>query len=133
MTMIGGFSRGAGWPVRDGLGLSLQELERIVAVEWFEVIGLSASCDRHLDLLSFTLTRLRQGLHAIRALGFWWAERSLFGRPGLLALVGADATAGGAFEALREARAAQGPVTLDAGQCRTPEAGWGVPSTGSGL
>ena len=102
MTMIGGFFRGAGWQVRDGLGLSLQELERIVAVEWFEVIGLSASCDRHLDLLSFTLTRLRRA-SCNPGVGFLVGGAQFVGRPNLLALVGADATAGDAYEALREA------------------------------
>jgi len=102
MTMIGGFFRGAGWQVRDGGGLSLQELEQIVSVEWFEVIGLSASCDRHLDLLSFTLTRLRRA-SCNPGVGFLVGGAQFVGRPGLVTLVGADATAGDAHEALREA------------------------------
>jgi methanogenic corrinoid protein MtbC1 len=102
MTMIGGFFRGAGWQVRDGLDSSLQELERIVAVEWFEVIGLSASCDRFLDLLSFTLTRLRRA-SCNPSVGFLVGGAQFVERPGLMTLVGADATAGDAHEALREA------------------------------
>jgi len=102
MTMIGGFFRGAGWQVRDGVGLSLQELEQIVSVEWFEVIGLSASCDRHLDSLTFTLGRLRQA-SCNPGVGFLVGGAQFVDRPGLLTLVGADATAGDAHEALREA------------------------------
>jgi len=102
LTMIGSFFRGAGWQVRDGLGMSLQELERIVSVEWFEVIGMSASCDVHVDLLSFTLGRLRRK-SCNPGVGFLVGGALFVERPSLVSVVGADATATDAYEALRQA------------------------------
>jgi len=102
LTMIGSFFRGAGWQVRDGLGLSLQELERIVSVEWFEVIGMSASCDVHIDLLSFTLGRIRRK-SCNPGVGFLVGGPLFVEQPSLVSVVGADATAADAYEALRQA------------------------------
>ena len=103
LMIVGGFFRGAGWAVRESQGMTLAELEKLVAVEWFEVIGLSASCDRHIDLLSLTLTRLRRR-SCNPAVGFLVGGAQFAQRPSLVQLVGADATAVDASDALLQAQ-----------------------------
>jgi len=102
LTMVGAFFRGAGWMVHEGLGLSIEQLEQLVAVEWFDVIGMSASCDRHLDLLSLTLSRLRKS-SCNPAVGCLVGGAQFVLRPHLVELVAADATAVDANEALKQA------------------------------
>lgn len=103
LMIVGGFFRGAGWAVRESQGMTLAELEKLVAVEWFEVIGLSASCDRHIDLLSLTLARLRRR-SCNPAVGFLVGGAQFAQRPSLVQLVGADATAVDASDALLQAQ-----------------------------
>jgi methanogenic corrinoid protein MtbC1 len=82
----------AGWQVWDHFPASGDELVDLVRGERFDVIGLSASCDRWLDALAPTIQSIRRASRnqAIRVMvgGQLFTER-----PELVTYVGADGTA----------------------------------------
>ncbi len=60
MFMVAEFFRRAGWDVIDGPVVSAAELTDTVARNWFEVIGLSLSCDRGLDAMAALVREIRR-------------------------------------------------------------------------
>jgi MerR family transcriptional regulator, light-induced transcriptional regulator len=60
MFMVAEFFRRAGWDVIDGPVVSSAELTDALARNWFEVIGLSLSCDRGLDAMAALVREIRR-------------------------------------------------------------------------
>lgn len=93
----------AGWQVRQERGASKAVLVQATRRYWFDVVGLSASCEDRLDALAEMIHTMRRGSRnpAVRVL----VGGSLFTcRPELAALVGADATAFDGRQAVRQAQ-----------------------------
>lgn len=103
LAMVAGLFRHAGWHVRQERGVSNTVLVQAIRRDWFDVVGLSASCEDRLDTLAETIRLIRRGSRNpdIQVL----VGGSLFtGRPELAALVGADATAFDGRQAVRQAQ-----------------------------
>ncbi|MCU0937828.1 MAG: cobalamin B12-binding domain-containing protein [Burkholderiaceae bacterium] len=60
MFMVAEFFRRAGWDVIDGPVVSGAELTDALARNWFEIIGLSLSCDRGLDAMAALVREIRR-------------------------------------------------------------------------
>lgn len=103
LAMVAGLFRRAGWQVRQERGVSDPVLVQIVRHDWFDAVGLSASCEDRLPALAETIRRIRRGSRnrAVRVL----VGGGLFTcKPELAALVGADATASDGHQAVRQAQ-----------------------------
>ncbi len=104
LAMIAGLFRHAGWQVQQERGTSNTVLVQAIRRDWFDVVGLSASCEDRLDALTEAIRTVRRRSRnpAIRVL----VGGNLFTcRPELAALVGADATAFDGRQAVRQAQA----------------------------
>lgn len=102
VTLVAEFFRRAGWDVATGPAISSGELVSIVRREWFAMVGLSASCESHLDVLASTIRAVRRAARN-RSIGIMVGGRLFVERPEMVALVGADATAGDARQAPQQA------------------------------
>jgi methanogenic corrinoid protein MtbC1 len=92
LVMVGEFFRRAGWEVASGPVPSRQELAQRVAGERFALVGLSVSCERHLDLVATSIRAVRRASRN-RAIGVMVGGPMFLENPELARLVGADATA----------------------------------------
>jgi MerR family transcriptional regulator, light-induced transcriptional regulator len=101
LVMVGEFFRRAGWDVWSGPGSS-KELVEMVRAEWFAVVGLSMSCGTRLDTLASAIRAIRRA-SLNPAIGVMVGGRVFATHPQLVALVGADATAGDASQAVERA------------------------------
>lgn len=97
--MVEEFFRRAGWDVWGELSLSHDELMALVRREWFDVVGLSASCDVLPERLASTIQSLRLASRN-SGVGILVGGRLFLDRPDVVALVGADATALDAAQAV---------------------------------
>lgn len=101
LAMVAAFVRAAGWDVRREGDASAAELEALVAAEWFDVVGFSASSVNVVDRLTRQIQELRAASlndHVSVIVG--GAIYSQFQTPGdLAARVGADAAASDARHA----------------------------------
>jgi methanogenic corrinoid protein MtbC1 len=84
--------RRAGWDVSDELPTSSGELVAMVRGERFDVIGLSASCERWLDALASNIRSIRRA-SCNRAIVVMVGGQLFSECPELVARVRADATA----------------------------------------
>jgi MerR family transcriptional regulator, light-induced transcriptional regulator len=102
------FTRG-GWSVERAGDASTRSLMATAAGEWFDLVGLTVSCDCHTATLPSVISGLRGVSHnpAVRVMvgGRVFAEN-----PALAQKVGADGTANDAREALSVAAALVAPV-----------------------
>jgi methylmalonyl-CoA mutase cobalamin-binding subunit len=60
LFMVAEFFRRAGWDVVDGPVVSAADITRAVSRSWFEVLGLSLSCERGLDSMAALIRDVRR-------------------------------------------------------------------------
>jgi methanogenic corrinoid protein MtbC1 len=99
VSMLAGFFRRAGWSVATGPFATERELVAAVRRESFDMIGLSVSAVGLLDGLGLLLRRLRRASRH-RGLRIMVGGPALAARPEAASLLGADATATDAPEAV---------------------------------
>lgn len=92
LYMVAEFFRRDGWTVTIGPPGTSHRLVEKVRKEWFAVLGLSLSCDDHVDNLAKVIRVIRQNSRN-RSIGILVGGRVINDRPELVRLVGADATA----------------------------------------
>ena len=112
MSMVASFFQRAGWGGWSGVPGSTSDLVRMVRDGHFAIVGFSASCHRRMDALSGAIRAVRRASmnRGIRIM----VGGPLFAlQPGLVALVGADATATDGRQAVLQA---QNLLTLIPGQ-----------------
>ncbi len=102
-VIVAEFFRRAGWDVWDDPGASKEEIVRIVRSEWFSVVGLSVSCEQHLDGLASVIRAIRRASRN-PAIGILVGGQPFIERPERVALVGADATAADGRQATLQAQ-----------------------------
>lgn len=101
LVMVAEFFRRNGWDVWNGAAPT-GDLADMVGQEWFDLIGFSMSCENRLGALATAIRAVRRGscnVHIIVLVG----GRAFVARPELATLVGADATAPTAPEAVARA------------------------------
>lgn len=103
LLMVAEFFRRAGWDVWGEAPLSRAELVQAVRDSWFALVGLSASCDGRVETLASTIRAVRRASRN-RAIGVLVGGPLFARQPELVALVGADATATDARQAVHQAR-----------------------------
>ena len=90
LNMAADFFRRAGWNVASGMSPRLDGLQALVRARHFDVVGFSASCDRHAEMLA-------RGLHGVRQASINTRVVTMVGgplcgsHPGLVTQLGADA------------------------------------------
>ena len=92
LAMVADFFRRAGWTVWSGVVASRADLARMVRTQAFDLVGFSASCDRHLDALIACIRAVRDA-SGNRAVGVMVGGPVFVEHPEIATLVGADATA----------------------------------------
>jgi methanogenic corrinoid protein MtbC1 len=102
LFMLGELFRRAGWGVWSEPIASSGELLEVVRREWFEIVGLSVSCETRLDGLASAILSVRR-VSRNRAVGVMVGGRVFVDQPELVASVGADATATDGRQALNRA------------------------------
>jgi methanogenic corrinoid protein MtbC1 len=102
-VIVAEFLRRAGWDVWDDPGASKEEILRIVRKEWFAVVGLSVSCEQHLEGLSSVIRAIRRASRN-PAVGVMVGGKPFIDSPDRVALVGADATASDGRQAALQAQ-----------------------------
>ena len=60
VSMVARFFHNAGWNVRSDMSPTMEDLARLMRTTYFDIVGLSASCDRQIEPLSRTLRTVRQ-------------------------------------------------------------------------
>lgn len=98
ISMVAEFFRRARWDVTTGAPVARDELIRTVRSQWFSVVGLSVSCEVQVEALASTIRLIRRASRN-PAVGIMVGGPIFVMNPGLVALVGADATATDAREA----------------------------------
>lgn len=103
MYMVAEYFRRAGWDVIDGPMASAADVVAAVSRNWFEIVGLSLSCDRGLDAMAALIRDIRRSSRN-GALGII-AGGSVFNEhPDAVLRVDADVSAADAREALDAAQ-----------------------------
>ena len=92
LTIVAEFFRREGWTVWSGPIAGGNELAKMVRNEWFAVVGFSLSCESRLPALTKCIRTVRRTSRN-PAVGVMVGGPALAGRPELVALAGADATA----------------------------------------
>ena len=103
LFMVAEFFVRDGWEVHVGPPLSDEQLLADVRTEWYDIVGFSVSCDSRLDHLKREIRRVRQASKNQKVL-ILAGGRAFNENPGLLARVGADASAANAELAPGRAR-----------------------------
>jgi MerR family transcriptional regulator, light-induced transcriptional regulator len=113
LLIIEEFFRRAGWRTWCEPGGSAEEVAQLVSAQWYDVIGLSVSCDSHLDQVSAIVTSVRRSSKnpAIRVM---IGGQLLIANPELALSLGADVTA---FDGADAVAIAEGAVTQLEGRC----------------
>lgn len=105
-----------GWQTDRMSEASLPDILERVASEWFDLVGLTVSCDCHMGALSALIAAIRSGSRNDRVCvmvgGRIFAEN-----PGLAAQVGADGTAPDAKKAVQVAAQLLGAVQREVTAC----------------
>lgn len=91
LSMVAEFFVRAGWQVAGGQGADRDEAADLVSREWFDVVGFSVGSEARLDLLTASVTAVRQ-MSCNRDIGVLVGGPIFVRNPELVALVGADAT-----------------------------------------
>ncbi len=100
--MVAEFLRRAGWDVSSEPGAMRKDVLDLVRREQFSVVGLSASCERHIEPLASTIRALRnESLN--HSVGIMVGGQIFIEHPELVSYVGADATAADSREAVDQA------------------------------
>jgi methanogenic corrinoid protein MtbC1 len=102
LSMVEEIFRCAGWDVCGGLMSSKQNLPSLVNQEWFDAAGISAGSECRLDALTNCICAIRaESLN--QRIGILVGGPFFIGHPELVSVVGADSTAGDAWQAVSEA------------------------------
>lgn len=99
LFMIGEFMRRAGWDAWTGPLPADKDLKALISYGNFSVVGISASSDRRLALLTKTIATVRR-LTGDRSLCIMVGGSLFSSNPSLVAEVGADGTAADAKQAI---------------------------------
>jgi len=102
-VIVAEFFRRAGWDVWDDPGASKEEIVRIVRSEWFSVVGLSVSCEQHIEGLASVIRAIRRASRN-PSIGIMVGGQPFIDHPERVALVGADATASDGRQATLQAQ-----------------------------
>ncbi len=102
LLMVGEFFRRSGWDVWSAPWSSRDDMLTMVQHQWFPVVGLSISCDRHLDELTRGIQRIRKESRN-ESVGIMVGGPLVLDHPEVVARVGADATATDARDAAVQA------------------------------
>lgn len=102
VLMLGEFFRRSGWDVWTQSAVNDAGLLDAVRSAWFDVVGVSVSCDARLDVVRKTLGSVRR-VSRNPTIGVMVGGRVFVDEPGLVASVGADATAVDALDAVMQA------------------------------
>jgi len=102
LGMVADAFREGGWCVRSGPAVSRQKLLRLVRDEWFDVVGLSVTSERHLKNLSASIRAIRAAScnHQVYIM---LGGRAIIENQERTRFLGADATARTAHQALEDA------------------------------
>lgn len=103
VSIVEEFMRRAGWETTCVPGADVEELGRIVRREWYDVIGLSLSCETLLASLSSAIDIVRRRSRNKR-IGVVVGGRYFNEHPESAALVGADLVAFDGLDAVRKAQ-----------------------------
>lgn len=106
LIMVAEFMRRAGWEVWEEPGADKDVVLDLVAGEWYDVVGFSASHDDSVEGLAALITATRRASKN-RHLGILVGGRIFNERPALATRVGADAMAADARQAAMKAQALQ--------------------------
>jgi len=107
LTIVAEFFRRAGWTVHDEVSEAGSDVVDNVSEQWFDIVGLSLSAERHLDTLARTIHAIRR-VSRNRHIGVLVGGLMFIEHPEWVARVGADATALDALHAVQQARAMVG-------------------------
>ncbi len=99
LTMVCDFFRTSGWQVRGETSTPAQALIGLVRDHWFDLVGISIGNDRSIDALAMLIRAIRKSSKN-RAVYVLTGGPLLVSRPQIAALVGADATAADARQAI---------------------------------
>ncbi|KQT55094.1 coenzyme B12-binding protein [Methylobacterium sp. Leaf456] len=92
MAIVDQFLRKAGWNVVSGLACSAQQIAELVGSEWFGVVGLTLSCETHLDQLAASIRAVRRASRN-PSIGVMVGGPVFLEHPEFVRQVGADASA----------------------------------------
>ncbi len=109
LIVINEFFRRAGWRTWSECHASQQELLTLVRTRWFELVGLTVSCEENLAHLPDFIMSLRR-VSQNRAVGIMVGGRVFMEQPELAIRTGADATAQDGKDAVRKAEALMSQV-----------------------
>ncbi|ACA18096.1 cobalamin B12-binding domain protein [Methylobacterium sp. 4-46] len=98
LTLVAHFFGEAGWDVTSSVDRQLTEPMARMRAEWFDVIGLSLSCDVHLDALTEIIPVIRRGSRN-RGVSILVGGPAFHDRPDRVRHAGADAAVGDARNA----------------------------------
>lgn len=102
LNMVAEFFRRAGWQVHDDSTEAGSDPVANVRGRWFDVVGLSLSGERHLDVLATTIHAIRKASRN-RGVGIMVGGPLFIEHPDWVARVGADTTAGDGRQAVLQA------------------------------
>lgn len=101
--LVGELLRRSGWDVWDAPGASNKDIIALVSREWFAVVGLSLSAPDKVDVLAGLVHQIRRS-SLNRDVRVMVGGKPFEDQPGRVALVGADATAQDARDAVLQAQ-----------------------------
>lgn len=101
--LVGELLRRSGWDVWDAPGAGNKDIIALVSREWFAVVGLSLSAPEKVDALAGLVRQIRRA-SLNRDVRVMVGGRPFEDQPGRVALVGADATAQDARDAVLQAQ-----------------------------
>lgn len=102
LMMVKEFFIRSGWHVVGGPGVPSEDVAALMATEWFDCVGISAGGDCRLEGLAAWIADLRSTAKN-RSVSVMLGGPHFVSHPELAALLGADATAADAREAVRQA------------------------------
>ena len=103
LNMVAEFFRRAGWQVHDDSSESGTDPIANVRGRWYDVVGLSLSSDRHVEILATTIRGIRKASRN-RGIGVLVGGPLFVEHPDWVARVGADATANDGRQAVLQAQ-----------------------------
>ncbi len=102
LGMVADAFREGGWCVRSGPAVTRAKLSRLARDEWFDVVGLSVTSDRHLKGLAACLRAIRAA-SCNPSLYIMLGGRAIMDSPERTRFLGADGTARDARQAVADA------------------------------
>ena len=110
LSIVAEFFRRAGWTVHDEISEAGTDPVDNVRSQWFDLVGLSLSAERHVDTLARTIHAIRKASRN-RHIGVLVGGAMFIQNPDWVARVGADAAAHDALHAVQQGQAMVGLLT----------------------